>query len=578
MADVFISHSSVDHLIAEQLCAQLEARGISCWMAPRDIRPGEEWAKAINEAISSSSVFIVIYSKNSAQSTQVPKEIGLAGARKSYIIPYKIDDTPLNGEFEYYLLGSHWIIADVARNDLKINELYNVISAYKMKLGQPPMVNQVHVTEIHDSEVRYYPEKKKSAVPIIIAAMISLVIIICTIVIVFVVNHNKDSDSGRDKDSVSDRLDEDEDEDEDEDDKEDNDKKDKETSEEAENSASEPAATTSSTTASTTSDIVVEQQPETYTIWDGTVDTSWYNRSSSSFEISTAEQLAGLAKLVNNGNDMSGVTIYLKNNIYLNDDWGNYSLWKASVPANVWVPIGKPSAPFKGTFNGNNMVICGLYTDASNANVSGWFGSAENAEITQLCLWYGLVNAVVTDDRQCLVGGLVGDITDSTISKIDVAIQVNASTNTNTAFAGGVMGYATNCIIYNIINRFYVGAVSQCVSDEIYGAIAGGIAGCLEQNCYIENVINGAYVYAESRDNLRGGVIGNFYTPDNTILNVTNCYYAVDENDSTYTAAGETADADIYMTGVTLEEMYSQGMADKLGDAFIFSDGNIYLK
>ena len=34
------------------------------------------------------------------------------------------------------------------------------------------------------------------------------------------------------------------------------------------------------------------------TIWNGTADTSWYNETSTEFEISTAEQLAGLAELV----------------------------------------------------------------------------------------------------------------------------------------------------------------------------------------------------------------------------------------------------------------------------------------
>ena len=61
------------------------------------------------------------------------------------------------------------------------------------------------------------------------------------------------------------------------------------------------------------------------TIWDGTAGTSWYNETSTEFEISTAEQLAGLAELVNNGNDFSGKTILLTADIVLNDtsDWEN---------------------------------------------------------------------------------------------------------------------------------------------------------------------------------------------------------------------------------------------------------------
>ena len=77
MADVFISHSSIDKEIADKVCETLEARGLKCWIAPRDIMPGSEWAVAISNAISVVRAMVVIYSKNSAQSTQVPKEIAL---------------------------------------------------------------------------------------------------------------------------------------------------------------------------------------------------------------------------------------------------------------------------------------------------------------------------------------------------------------------------------------------------------------------------------------------------------------------------------------------------------------------
>ena len=45
--DVFISHSARDKPYADAMCAKLESRGIRCWIAPRDIRPGMEWGAAI---------------------------------------------------------------------------------------------------------------------------------------------------------------------------------------------------------------------------------------------------------------------------------------------------------------------------------------------------------------------------------------------------------------------------------------------------------------------------------------------------------------------------------------------------
>lgn len=38
---------------------------------------------------------------------------------------------------------------------------------------------------------------------------------------------------------------------------------------------------------------------DTMDIWDGTADTSWYDENKTEFHLQTAEQLAGMAKLVN---------------------------------------------------------------------------------------------------------------------------------------------------------------------------------------------------------------------------------------------------------------------------------------
>ena len=44
---VFISHSATDRDAAEAICAALEAAGLACWIAPRDIPAGTPWAAAI---------------------------------------------------------------------------------------------------------------------------------------------------------------------------------------------------------------------------------------------------------------------------------------------------------------------------------------------------------------------------------------------------------------------------------------------------------------------------------------------------------------------------------------------------
>ena len=144
MADVFISHSSKDKEIAELICNTLEANGIKCWIAPRDIRGGDDWSAAITDAISESKVFIIVYSKNSAQSTQVPREIALADSAHSHIIPYKIDDTELSSSFKYYLTSNHWVNAQSSAGSYNIDELVSAVSgALSMDNSPKVTVNNV---------------------------------------------------------------------------------------------------------------------------------------------------------------------------------------------------------------------------------------------------------------------------------------------------------------------------------------------------------------------------------------------------------------------------------------------------
>jgi hypothetical protein len=37
----FISYASADQTLAMEVCALVEARGVSCWVAPRDVGAGK---------------------------------------------------------------------------------------------------------------------------------------------------------------------------------------------------------------------------------------------------------------------------------------------------------------------------------------------------------------------------------------------------------------------------------------------------------------------------------------------------------------------------------------------------------
>ena len=76
-------------------------------------------------------------------------------------------------------------------------------------------------------------------------------------------------------------------------------------------------------------------------IWDGTVDTSWYDPDDAkeSYTLTTAEQLAGLARLVNEDVRFTDTTILLDNDLDLSGhEWISIGSG-ANTPANASLPI-----------------------------------------------------------------------------------------------------------------------------------------------------------------------------------------------------------------------------------------------
>lgn len=109
--DVFLSYSSKDKNVADAICAALEANHIRCWVAPRDILPGKVWAGAILDAIDDTRLMVLIYSSNSNNSPQVLREVDRAVSRSVIIVPFRIENTPLSKEMEYYISAAHWMDA-----------------------------------------------------------------------------------------------------------------------------------------------------------------------------------------------------------------------------------------------------------------------------------------------------------------------------------------------------------------------------------------------------------------------------------------------------------------------------------
>jgi hypothetical protein len=124
---VFISYSSKDKVVADATCAMLERRGHRCWIAPRDITAGREWAEAIMDGLTASRVFVLIFSANSNESPQVRREIERAVHHGLLIIPFRIEDVPPHRAMEYFMSAPHWLDALTPPLERYLNDLADVV-------------------------------------------------------------------------------------------------------------------------------------------------------------------------------------------------------------------------------------------------------------------------------------------------------------------------------------------------------------------------------------------------------------------------------------------------------------------
>ncbi len=109
---VFISYSTKTSDTAFAICKALEREGIKCWIAPRDIELGDDYGDLIDKAITECSVFLLVYSAAAMQSLWVRGEVNLAFTLGKHILPYRIDDAPLQGAMRVMLNQMHWIDGD----------------------------------------------------------------------------------------------------------------------------------------------------------------------------------------------------------------------------------------------------------------------------------------------------------------------------------------------------------------------------------------------------------------------------------------------------------------------------------
>jgi len=236
----------------------------------------------------------------------------------------------------------------------------------------------------------------------------------------------------------------------------------------------------------------------------GEPDTAWYdeNPSADEFTIYTADQLAGLAKIVNDRTDTYTSEIFANKTIILANDID----LSAYASGEGWTPI----SDFSGVFDGNHKIITGLMVNRQGNN-AGLFGSIRDATIKNL----GLAGVDVTGYR---AGGLVAVAGFGNVIE-NCYVTGTVTGNRTFCYVGGIAGIFGG----NITNSYFDGTVvSGTIPRDIFQNYMGGIAGHFSgimENCYSAgelwfvapppNIINGFIAPLQPPDVILGGLAGS---------------------------------------------------------------------
>lgn len=280
--------------------------------------------------------------------------------------------------------------------------------------------------------------------------------------------------------------------------------------------------------------------------WTGGASTEWYssNPSAKEYTISTADELAGLAKIVNDGKSkFSGKIIKLSQDLDLS--------------GSDWTPIGKsgdlelntkaPTA-FCGTFDGKNKKITGLKIK-KDIREAGLFGTVSgNCVIKDVNL---SVDTVKIERAGVLhwvaAGGLVGlvkkDQTGGTIDGCRITIENSITGSTNGQCAvGGVVGVIwpekNDFIIQNCVVNVKKGATVESKSLRLGESHAGGYVGYASGNIKKSSSYVQGTIKAETTDLVSGGGAGGMigFSQGNPTIEDSYCISTIDAK---YIVAGK---------------------------------------
>lgn len=248
---------------------------------------------------------------------------------------------------------------------------------------------------------------------------------------------------------------------------------------------------------------------------NGSYDIMWYDKTKTSFDISTPQQLAGVAYLVNNNyTSFSGQTLHLTKDI--------------NLTGKEWQPIGTNNTVFRGSLDGHGYTILGIDIKEVRKNACGFWITIRGAAVKNV----NMIGCISAPGQH--LGLLAAHIANSELNNISVSSKITyllskISTSSEASYSaqiGGIIGDSSDCTFSNI-------SVTSNVSFEfgasnghnLYGQLEldlGGIVGKSTkdsfENCFSENdlkvSINGIvtdswYSNPKTASVYIGGCVGN---------------------------------------------------------------------
>ena len=245
-------------------------------------------------------------------------------------------------------------------------------------------------------------------------------------------------------------------------------------------------------------------------------DMNWYEPEKSDLSITNAHELAGFAKLVNEGNSFEGKVITVENDI--------------SLLGIEWEPIGKTQkTAFKGSFCGNGHVISDFKITKGydrSANYLGLFGVSEG-KIADL----GVENFTIElsyATQSSYAGGLVGRNIGDVVRSYAEGGKISISGTSYESSAGGLIGISVG----GVVNSCYAKCNVSAVSDNI--ASSGGFIGSLYYVGIVDSYSTGSASAIGTKSASAGGFIGLNFCGTLEDSYATGAVYAESPTDAVY--------------------------------------------